>query len=403
MPNTSSNKFADIALFLTVAIMYIAVCAEADIYAPSFPDMVKYFNVGEDRIQLILVLNFAGLGFAGLICGPLSDAYGCRKVLLGGLTLFAISSVGCIMAESFPSMIFWRIIQGAGASVPMVVGAAVFLNKYPSEQAGRMIGLLNGVITSAMAGAPIVGGLINNYLGWRVNFIVILALVIISFLGTFFYISEDKEQKTNHVDVAKIFKDYAKILASGRFFSCSLIVLLPFTGIVVYIANLSLVCINHLHIDSKLFPLYQATTMGAFILGSVLSAKLIGSKGIEYTKKFGLYTCLAGAIFLQIVAVYHISSINLICTAMAIFAFGGSMLPGTFGIEALEIFPDIKGTASAMMTAYRQLLALTMVYLSELFFDGTIMPVAIIIVSFLGAAVILYNNTKVKRLQNNIN
>ncbi|MEI8295028.1 MAG: hypothetical protein WCG04_00695 [Alphaproteobacteria bacterium] len=70
---------------------------------------------------------------------------------------------------------------------------------------------------------------------------------------------------------------------------------------------------------------------------------------------------------------------NAICVSMAFIAAGGAMMAGTFGVKALSIFPEIKGTALAMMTAIRQLFACLLVILSELLFDGTIVPVAIII------------------------
>ena len=385
-----SNTLRDTMLFWTVALMYIAVCAEVDIYVPSFPQMVSYFAIQENEIHVILSLNFIGLCIAGMICGPMSDVYGCRKVLLGGLALFAISSIGCIFAESFPMMIFWRVIQGAGASVPMVVGGAVLLHTYPADKAGQMVGLINGIITAAMAGAPVLGTILNLYFDWRANFVAILILVLFSLLGTYLFITDAKQEKRKKVNIKMIVQDYLTIAASLKFFTYSMIVLLPFIGIVVYIANLSLIFINHLNVSPSLYALYQATTMGTFVIFSLLSARFIATRGLAFTKKLGLIVTTIGATFLLLTAIFAPSDINLICISMALFAAGGSMLPGTFGMGALEIFSHIKGTASAMMTTYRQLLATLMVVLSEIFFDGTIVPVAVIIFSCLAISLTLY-------------
>lgn len=387
------NKLTNIRdnmLFLTVAIMFIAVCAEVDIYVPSFPQMVDYFGILEPQIQLTLSLNFISLCFAGLICGPLSDAYGCRRVLLSGLALFAVSSLGCIFAESFLALIFWRVIQGIGASVPMVVGGAVFLHAYPAEKAGRMIGLVNGIITAAMAGAPVLGTILNQYFNWRANFITIFVLVVISWLGTYFFISDEKQQNKKKANLKSILKDYLLIASSLKFLAYSMIVLLPFIGIVTYVANLSLICINHLHISPGLYAFYQATTMATFVIFSFLSARLISKEGIEYTKKLGLIMTSIGGLCLLLTGIFAHENVNLICLSMGIFAAGGSMLPGTFGIGALEIFSDIKGTASAMMTAYRQMLGMLLVFLTQIFFDGTIIPVAIVLFGCLVVSLVLY-------------
>ncbi len=137
-----SKRTYEVAYFVLVVLMFIAMCAEADMYIPAFPQMINYFGVQENAIQLILSLNFAGLCIAGLICGPLSDSFGRKKVLSVGL-LFVISSAGCVFATEFRMMLMWRLIQGIAASVPMVVAAAQIFDRYTEEKASQYIGILN--------------------------------------------------------------------------------------------------------------------------------------------------------------------------------------------------------------------------------------------------------------------
>ena len=69
-----SPKAYDVLLFALVTIMYVALCAEADMYVPAFPKMIDYFGVAENKIQLILSINFGGLCIASFLSGPLSDS-----------------------------------------------------------------------------------------------------------------------------------------------------------------------------------------------------------------------------------------------------------------------------------------------------------------------------------------
>ncbi len=78
---------------------------------------------------------------------------------------------------------------------------------------------------------------------------------------------------------------------------------------------------------------------------------------------------------------------------MAFIAAGGAMLPGTFGMKALSIFPEMNGTSMAMMTAIRQLLAAGLVLISEILFDGTIVPVAALIFIYAVIALTFYGFT----------
>lgn len=371
--------------------MYIALCAEADIYVPAFPQMIDFFHVAENKIQLILSVNFFGLCVSGLLIGPLSDSFGRRKVLLGGLLLFVLSSLGCTLANDFIFMLICRFLQGIAASVPMVIGVATLLDKYSQEKAGKLIGAVNSVISASMAGAPIAGAWLSEIFNWRANFVVILILAIISFLGTLFFIVETHpKQKRKTFSLKAIITDYLTLTKSLSFMCYTLIGNFPFIAIVVYIANLSIVFINHLGMDLETFSYYQATTMGTFVIFSLFSVKIIDLKGLDFTKNIGSILALMGTIILFVICQFDPSNINIICVAMAFLAAGGAFMAGTFGIKAISIFPEMNGTSMAMMTAVRQLLAAGLVALSELFFDGTLLPVAMIIFSYAVIAIVCY-------------
>jgi DHA1 family bicyclomycin/chloramphenicol resistance-like MFS transporter len=371
--------------------MYVLTCAEADMYVPAFPQMIQYFGVEENQIQMILSINFAGLCVASLLTGPLSDSYGRRKVLLGGLLLFVISSMGCVYAVDYHAMLSWRLLQGVAASVPMVIGVATFIDKYSAEKAGQLIGMMNSVISASMAGAPIAGAWISQVFNWRANFIAILALAIISFIGTWMFIEETlPESKRKPFHLVAVSKDYLKLSKSFEFMCYTLIVNFPITAVVVYIANLSVIFVNHIGMSLEKFSYYQATTMGTFIVFSLLSIKLIGKKGIDFTKNVGGMFALFGSIGLFSTSLIDVQDVTMICLFMAFIAAGGAMMAGTFGLKALSIFPEINGTATALMTAMRQLFAAGLVILSEILFDGAIAPVATIIMSYAAISTVCY-------------
>jgi DHA1 family bicyclomycin/chloramphenicol resistance-like MFS transporter len=389
--NALPAKVADYMLIGLVTLMYIMLCAEADMYVPAFPQMIHYFGVEENHIQLILSVNFAGLCIAGLVAGPLSDSYGRRKVLLAGLFLFLLSSIGCVYTDNFKWMLAWRLLQGISASVPMVIGAATFFDKYSAEQAGKLIGFINSIITASMAGAPVAGAWLSQIFNWRANFIVILALALLSFVGTLLFVEEtlpgNKRKKFNLFGIGK---DYLQLSTSFRFLTYTLIANFSFVVIVVYVANLSVIFINHLGMDLESFGYYQATTMATFVIFSLLSIKLIDKKGIDFTKNLGAILGLIGSVGVYYISYFDKNNVNIICLSMAFIAAGGAMMAGTFGLYALGVFPGMNGTSMAMMTAVRQSLASGLVILSEVMFDGTIVPVAVIIFIYAAFATICY-------------
>lgn len=378
-----SEKAYQLILLSMVVIIYILVCAEADIYVPAFPQMIKYFDVAENEIQLILSINFIGLFFSGLIAGPLSDSFGRRKVILAGLALLMVSSIILVMLDNFKLLLFWRFIQGIAAAVPMVCGGAMLFDKYSGEKASKLIGFLNAVITAAMAAAPVIGAYISEVFGWRANFIAVMLLSIIAFIGFLLFLEESLDSKQERqFNLRSIIKDYGVVLKNSTFICYCLISCFPFITIIVYITNLSVIFINHLGISLTNYGYYQATTMGSFVIFSLYSVKLIANKGVEYTKNLGAIISIIGVVGLFSTSIIAHTSAIFICVSMAILAAGGSMVAGTFGMKALSLFPQMNGTALAACTAIRLFLISAFVLLSEIYFDGTITPIAYIITGY---------------------
>ena len=377
------SKIYELILLSMVVIIYTCVCAEADMYVPAFPQMIKYFNIAENEIQLVLSINFLGLCLASIFSGPLSDSFGRRKVILSGLFLLMISSIILVGLDDFKVLLFWRFIQGIAAAVPMVCAGAMFMDQYSGEKASKLIGFINAVITAAMAAAPVIGAYISEEFGWRANFIVVMLLSIISFFGFFLLIEESlKLNLKRKLNLISITKDYAKVLSSLTFICYMMLACLPFIVIIVYITNLSVIFVNHLGINLVDYSYYQASTMGTFVVFSLLSVKIINAKGVNFTKNFGVILSVIGSCALFIVSLVDHTSAILICISMAVVAAGGSMMSGTFGVKALSLFPEINGTAMAACTALRLLLIAVFVLISEFYFDGTIIPIAFIIAGY---------------------
>lgn len=378
-----SEKAELFILSSMVIIMYICVCAETDIYVPAFPQMIKYFDIAENEIQLVLSINFLGLCLASLVAGPLSDSFGRRKVILCGLSLLMISSIILVNIDDFKILLFWRFIQGIAAAVPMVCSAAMFVDKYSGERASQLIGLVNAVITAAMAAAPVIGAYIVTAFDWRANFIVVMFLSVISFIGFLLLIEESIDTKSKRkFKLGSVLKDYYKVFSNTSFVCYVMMACFPFITIIVYITNLSVIFINHLGVSLENYSYYQASTMLSFVVFSLWSVRLIGKKGLEFTKNLGGILAFIGACGLFIVSMVDESSVIFICISMAILAAGGSMMAGTFGMKALSIFPEMNGTALAACTTIRLFLITVFVFISEIYFDGTIVPVSIIIISY---------------------
>nr|WP_237349961.1 MFS transporter [Wolbachia endosymbiont of Cylisticus convexus] len=169
----------------------IAKFIEIDISIPSFPDIVRYFNVSEGTIQLTIAYNFLGFCIGGLFFGPLSECYGRRRIMIIGNTFLLIGAVGCVVAPSVFYLLISRFIQGIGVSTSVVV-FAIIADSYKGDKAVKFIGIMNSVLTVVMAIAPVLGSFINEIVGWRGNYASVAILCLISWVLLLFLLPETK-------------------------------------------------------------------------------------------------------------------------------------------------------------------------------------------------------------------
>jgi len=157
-----------------------------------------------------------------------------------------------------------------------------------------------------MAAAPIIGAWISEAFDWRANFVAILILGIISFAAILLIIEETlQEDKRKKFNIKEILKNYGRVLKSFPFIMYSIMAIFSFTTTIVYIANLSVIFINHIGMTLEVFSYHQASTMLTFIIFSLLSIKLINKYGIDRTKNLGTILCTLGACGLLLVSLVN--------------------------------------------------------------------------------------------------
>ncbi len=177
------NRWFPYLLILVVT----AAAIEIDLSLPSFPDIARAFGVSEEAVQRTISVNFFAFCLSALWYGPLSDWLGRRPVLLGGTFLFLLGSVGCALAGSIDLIILSRFVQGLGAGATFVLVFTMLSDVYQGEEATRWIGRMNAICTAVMAGAPIAGGFLNAWFGWRACYttVAILCGIVFALLALF--------------------------------------------------------------------------------------------------------------------------------------------------------------------------------------------------------------------------
>lgn len=374
------NRFQEFAFIGIILFAFIAFYIETDIYTPTFPQMVNYFGTDEDTIQLLLSMNFLGLCLSGLFFGPASDAFGRKPILCLGIGVFMLASIGCALTDSLPQMIFFRFLQGIGCGSIVSAGLTLFFDVYPADQSSRLVAVCNGTIGGMMALAPIIGNEIGLQFGWRTNFWLIAVLATISFLSIWICIKETlPRQKRIPFNLASVCKNYLAVLTNFPFMAHTLIWCLAFSMVIVFIANLSLIFVDHLGVPKEVFGAYQAAIMGTYFIGSMSAAFLIKHWGLFATKVMGSLVYVVGVLSLASLCLIQFYDPVYLVVSMSLAALGSALaMTIYFSYSMMFVGDSLKGSAMAFIQSLRLSTTSGLVWIAANQFDGSPRPVALL-------------------------
>ena len=155
----------------------ILICLSAigpvalNIFLPSMPNLAVSLDTSHDIAQLTLTLYLVAMAFCQLVLGPLSDKYGRRPIILIGVAVFTLSSVGCAFAFNIEQLIFGRILQAAGACAGIVITRAIVRDLYDQQKTTSILGYMTMIMAIAPMLSPIIGGYLDQWYSWRASFL----------------------------------------------------------------------------------------------------------------------------------------------------------------------------------------------------------------------------------------
>src|SRR6201747_2683605 len=172
--DTSRLAPSRIMLFLLVLMTGVAPIS-LYMLVPALPVLATTFGRDISVAQMTVSLYMVGIACSQIIMGPLSDRFGRRPVLLGGIGLMVAASVAGIFAETLPQLIAARVLQALGGASGMVVSRAIIRDLYSRDRISSMISLVIAVMMIAQMLSPLTGGLPEIAFGWRAIFYAITA------------------------------------------------------------------------------------------------------------------------------------------------------------------------------------------------------------------------------------
>ena len=252
-----------------------------DTYMPAFGGMSQDLHATTLEMQQTLSVYLGTFAFMFLFHGALSDSYGRKPVILVGLSIFAIASVGCALSQSIGQLIFFRALQGASVGAGMVVGRAMIRDLFDNTEAQKMMSMVTLWFGLAPAVAPILGGHLYTWFGWQSIFWFMAAITLILMVMSHFGFHETLPEERRHSFRPRpLLLGYREVGASPKFLLLSLAVGLNFNGFFLYILSAPVFLPEHLKLGPQQYAWLFLPGIVGIMTGAYLSGRAAGKPGV---------------------------------------------------------------------------------------------------------------------------
>lgn len=349
-----------------------------DLYLASLPHLATDFGVTPAAVQQTLSLFVIGFGVAQLISGPLSDRFGRRPVLLGGLAIYIAASLACALAPTLELLVAARFVQAIGCCTAAVIARALIRDVYAPAEGARMLAKASSLLALAPLIGPVLGGYLQVWFGWRAAFVFHTLFCIALMVTTWRLFREtNRHPNPDATRIGGLLTSYRRIASADFFWAYALPGALSYAAIFVFISGSSFVLIDVLGVPTELYGYCFAFGVSGYLAGTIACRRLLARIGLARAMTIGASLSLfSGLLFAALIlaGVQHWTAI-LLCQFLTMGAHGINFPCAQSG--AVAPFPREAGTAAALLGFFTMVAALVTGTWVGMSHDGTLLPLAL--------------------------
>ena len=328
-----------------------------DTYFPSFPAIAQHFGVTVLQVQSTLSFYLLALAGMSLFHGALSDCFGRRRVILWSLGLYTLTAMACPFAPSFGVLLFCRTLQGLAGGSGMIVGRAMIRDRFQGAEAQRFIAEVTIVSGLAPVIAPVVGGWLHVWFGWRGPFLLLALLGMVMLAACYWALPESLPKEGRQpFHPGALTRGYLQVLRVPSFLALSLSLSLGGGGFLLYVGTAPDVVLNILKLSETQFAWLFIPIVSGLILGSVVTTRVAGRISFQRTARTGVLLMAAGATVNLAYNYFFTPEIPWAVLPLFLHTLGFALFAPVGTILSLDLFPHRRGLASSLQGFMQMLL-----------------------------------------------
>jgi MFS transporter, DHA1 family, multidrug resistance protein len=341
------------SLLVTLTITCSLGMVASTIYVPSIPAIAGALDTTVACVQFTFVSYLLAFAVSMLVLGPLSDRYGRRRTMIFGVALSALGSIACAASPTIEFLIAGRVLQGIGLSAGLVVGRATIRDIYGENGAAQIIAGIAIVMTLLQAFAPIPGGYLQAWIGWRANFAAVTVLTAVALALILRYVPQafsagHIRSQTGAVSARTMLASYRSLIRTRRFLAYALTATGSHAGFHIFAAGAPAVLIMGFGVPPQDYGYYASLPPMGFLVGSFLSNRLTRRVGIDNLIAIGSTVLIPAGCILLTLALLHVRNPYAIVGPMILICCGSGLITPNAVAGSLGVNIGIAGAASGL-------------------------------------------------------
>ena len=329
-----------------------------DAYLPAFADIQRDFQASTADLQLTLTGYLLAFACMSLLHGPLSDAFGRRRVILSALLAFGLAALGCALSPSVGWLTAFRVVQGMSAGVGTVVGRAIIRDCFDGAAAARLLALVSMIFSLSPALAPVFGGWVVTLFTWRAIFLALFAYAVAMLALCVRSLPETLPPHARRTfGIGIMVHQYVTVFGNRRFRLVALAIALNFAGLFLYVASVPVFLGRELGLPPTEYAVMFVPIVAGIVLGSLAAERLAGRAASTRLILAGFSIQLVTGIVNVTFLATHGASVPGSVLPLGFYAFGMSLATPGLILVGLDQFPQMRGLAASCQAFAMVLLA----------------------------------------------
>jgi len=379
MPATETRPTLKPLLLVLLALLSAFTPLSIDMYLPALPVIAADLRGTAGDIQLTLSAFLIAFGFGQIFYGPAGDRFGRRPVILTGLAAYIVASIGCAFAAEAGHLVLLRLLQGLAACGGVVLARTMVRDLAEKDQAARAMSLMHACSSIAPMLAPLIGGQVLWFFGWRAIFWVLAGIGAFAWIAAWLRLPETlRPEYRQPLHLGSVLERYGELVRHRAFMGYALTGAFQFGALFSFLSGSPFVFIERYGIEPRAYGLIFGAQVMFLTLGSLMNARFV--------PRMGAQRMLRGAVVIPAIvgpAVLVMGLVEARTGAIGLWPFlplfvlqiaSNSFIGANAIAMALQRYPHMAGTASSLMGVMQFGIGALFGAIVGQAFDGTIVP-----------------------------